>query len=256
MVTVLNFDGSYENQSFYRHTAYQWIDCSNVKNVNGYCAPESLAEIRKKLQERSSNGITFIGSGNYHYVTYLLLSEISVPFTLVLFDYHTDAMPGLYGCSLLSCGSWVLHALENLPLMQRVVMLGVNREWAAVMPRFYAARVTFFTEDQINSENEFKNQLLTAIPTGAVYISIDKDVLSSAEAMTNWEQGTMTLQEMLDIAIEIGSRRMIRGFDVCGEYAVTAATEFLPECRHATARNNRANRIILDMALNMKPVRN
>ena len=46
--------------------------------------------IKRALNRRKNKGITFIGSGNYHYVSHLLLEEINKPFTLILFDHHTD----------------------------------------------------------------------------------------------------------------------------------------------------------------------
>lgn len=44
-----------------------------------------------------------------------------------------------------------------------------------------------------------KQAILVAIPTRSVYVSIDKDVLNEADAITNWDQGNMKLGQLLDL---------------------------------------------------------
>src|SRR5699024_4536243 len=106
LITILNFDHVYETQDFFHKANYEWINLSDVRNTNRYCELGSLKTIHERLKRRKNKGITFIGSGNYHYVTYLLMSEIKIPFTLILFDHHTDMIKPIHE-SILSCGSWV-----------------------------------------------------------------------------------------------------------------------------------------------------
>ena len=49
-----------------------------------------LMHIKRALNRRKIKGITFIGSGNYHYVSYFIIRRNKQAFTLILFDHHTD----------------------------------------------------------------------------------------------------------------------------------------------------------------------
>ncbi|MGI9861426.1 hypothetical protein SDD30_08590 [Moorella naiadis] len=73
---------------------------------------------------RGRRGIFFLGSGDYHYVAYLLLQHITRPFTLVLFDNHADLLPAP-ASDLLACGSWVNRALE-LPNLKKALIIGAR----------------------------------------------------------------------------------------------------------------------------------
>ena len=71
-----------------------------------------------------------------------------------------------------------------------------------------------------------------------LYISIDKDVLSQADSITDWDQGDMTLSQMLEMLTELFENHEILGVDICGdsgEYADTGA--FL---------NNQTNQTLFD----------
>ena len=52
-----------------------------------------------------------------------------------------------------------------------------------------------------------------------VYISIDKDILGQGGAITDWDQGNLSLDDlerMLDIIFE---NEKVIGMDICGEYS-------------------------------------
>lgn len=252
MVTILNFDQVYETQLFYRTIDYEWIDLSHLKNVSRYCEPEPLAEISRRLKGRSRKGITFVGTGNYHYVSYLLLKEIVEPFTLVLFDYHTDLLPGIDGSDLISCGSWVLRSLEELLHLQQVIIVGANQELESIIPPGYTGKVRLYSRQMVRSKQNCWKDIVAAIATEAVYISIDKDVLTEDEAITNWDQGDMTLDRLLFIIRQISRHKRLLGLDVCGEYPATIADCYSRKNRVAIAKNNRANGKILAAALKIK----
>lgn len=93
-VTMLNFDGTYRPQKRLFRFPHEWIDLSDVPETNLYCSGEALAEIERRLRRRRMRGAVLIGNGNFHYVSYLLIKEMKEPFTLVLFDHHTDAEGG------------------------------------------------------------------------------------------------------------------------------------------------------------------
>ena len=55
------------------------------------------------------------------------MEKIDMPFRLILFDNHTDMQPPAFG-GLLSCGGWAAEALEKLPHLQEVILIGRIRK--------------------------------------------------------------------------------------------------------------------------------
>ncbi|MCL5292102.1 MAG: hypothetical protein M1548_06180 [Actinobacteria bacterium] len=68
-------------------------------------------------------------------------------------------------------------------------------------------------------------RILPAIPTDAVYLTIDKDVLRESDSFTNYlgMQGSLILNELLAAISLIGRRKRIIGADVCGDGSYSAA---------------------------------
>ena len=59
--------------------------------------------------------------------------------------------------------------------------------------------------------------LLETIPKDLpVYLSVDLDILSPAFARTDWDQGTMTLDELSAALRRLRAERRIIGVDLCG----------------------------------------
>jgi arginase family enzyme len=237
-VTFLNVDGTYVSQKQLLRMPHEWIDLTDVAHTNLYCEPDSLHELETRIRRRNRKGIVFIGSGNYHYISYLLIKEIKEPFTLVLFDYHTDI--GTEQEAMISCGSWVSYALKDVPLLQKVVIVGPTLQQ---YPRFFS-NITIFPNELLSPK-----LLLSNIPTESVYISIDKDVLCRDEVVTNWEQGTMKLSFLLECLDYILSHKKVVGVDVCGEYPRASVDIFHPICREANRKNEYANKRILETCL-------
>ncbi|MFD1957580.1 arginase family protein [Paenibacillus thailandensis] len=237
-VTLLNFDHQYARQHRLSDRADEWIDLSNIPSTNLFCTHEALAEIRRRLAARSSSGITYIGSGNYHYVTYALLSEIHHPFSLVLFDNHTDAKRSEQLPGLLTCGSWVAEAIARLPQLQQVVWVGVH---ADALPRYsgIGSKLIFLPDLR------HAGQLLSSLTADDIYVSIDKDVLDEADAVTNWDQGTMRLRQLIMALHELVVNKNIIGMDVCGELRVPPADAW--KYAEQIRLNEIANLAILDV---------
>lgn len=244
-VNILNFDQTYQVQTYYEKTDYKWIDLSDIRNTNCYCEKKSLISIYDRLKKSKKSRITFIGSGNYHYVTYLLLADVQSPFTLVLFDHHTDMFKSPYD-TLISCGSWVLNALETLPMLKKIIIVGTSDDLVESIPPYYNKRLSVFSKEQTEQTVGLNKYINSAILTENVYISIDKDVLMESEAVTNWNQGNMKLTQLLNLIDNISTNKKICGIDVCGEYFNNPTTSFYKESFEAIQINNKANLTILN----------
>jgi hypothetical protein len=239
-VTLLNFDDVYPRQPKLSGCADEWIELADITEANLFCARRALTEISRRLSGRTGRGITFIGNGNYHYVTYLLLSEIDRPFSLVLFDNHTDAKrtDGMSG--LLSCGSWVAEAAARFAHLKQVVIVGACAERNLCSPDLQGKSVLLPNTGE-------PQKLLSVIPTEDVYISIDKDVLDRAFAATNWDHGNMQLQELLAALQTLVRQKNVLGIDVCGELPVTPSDVW--RCADQLRLNEQANLAILQSVM-------
>ncbi|MEI2316246.1 arginase family protein [Bacillus paramobilis] len=245
-LTFLNFDDTYSLQNKLRSYSHEDIDFSHIEHSNLYCETSSLMRIKQELYRRKQKGITFIGSGNYHYVSYLLLKEIDEPFSLILFDHHTDMnLKEENEQTLISCGSWVSFALENNPKLKKVIMIGPssltihsnNHSCVGVFP--------------IDTSNEVSTHtILSHIHTNTIYVSIDKDVLDSKVSITNWDQGHMKLSTLLKYIHALIRDKNVYGIDICGELPVYPSQLFLVKYTNAIKKNEEANLQILKSIYN------
>ncbi len=189
---------AYSHQSFYNNQKnINIIDCRDVDGTRCYLDDEAKKVLTDRISELSAEGLHFIDSGNYHYLSLLWLTKITEDFNLVLFDHHPDNQPPSFG-QITSCGGWVLEAAETLPHLKNVYTYGVGEEIPV-------------------------EQLPTDLP---LYISIDKDALSTDFAITDWDQGDMTLSQLLEMLSVLFEKHPVIGVDICGdsgEYAESGA---------------------------------
>lgn len=249
-VTIIHFDDCYYNQKLLMEVPHDDIDLRMFKHVHMFCDDSSLNEIRLKLKHRNNRGITFIGSGNYHYVSYLLLEEINEPFSLILFDHHHDL--GIfheYPIDLISCGSWVLHSLNDFPNLKQVLILGVGD---GLNDQNYLHKTKLITSTNLPYYST--NHLLSLIPTENVYVSIDKDVLSVKDAETNWDHGNMKIEDLQKILVELFQHKTILGIDICGEYCPKVDEIFTRRFHSIVRKNEKANITILNTFLPVKEI--
>lgn len=103
------------------------IDCRDMSGTDCYCDEIAEEEITRRLKDYGPEGIHYLDSGNYHYLTLFFLRKLPAdqPFELVLFDNHPDSKEPAFG-DILSCGGWVRKAWEELPNLSKVTMIGVD----------------------------------------------------------------------------------------------------------------------------------
>jgi hypothetical protein len=197
--------------------------------------------------------IYFVGSGDYHHLTPALLADLPEPVTLIHFDNHPD---WVHFAPRRHCGSWVNRALK-LPNVRRIITLGpcsddlqrpqlkggnlkaLKRGDLQLFPWYHPpSRVWGHVGDgpghrQIDRHLHWHNlaevdwtifleQLVASLPTQAVWITVDKDVLASEDAATNWDQGGMRLDHLLTAIRALAANARVLGIDVCGEFAPPA----------------------------------
>ena len=164
------------------------VDCRDLDGTNCYCSDEALEELRERLSAVPLDAVHWIDSGDYHYLSALFLERIGEDFELILLDNHPDDQaPAFGGPGALSCGSWVAWSRDRLPFFRQSTGVRGPRS-AGMLP---------------------------------VYVSLDLDILSADEFVTDWDQGIMSFGELLGGLRKLFSGRRIIGIDVCGGLTVS-----------------------------------
>lgn len=241
----MNFSGIYKEQQFWQNGEIQreeisWVEVQELPGSNCYCDGNAMETLRQKLEEFDADGIHFIDSGNYHYMSRIWLEKLNTPFRLVVFDNHTDMQPPAFG-GLLSCGGWVAASLEELPLLKEVLLVGPDQEAFDQTEPVLREKVRFLSREKLGEMTleekvSFFEELTAELPT---YLSVDKDVLCPEEASTTWSQGEMTLEELCQFVKILLEKQDILGMDVCGECD--------PDACEGDHLNDLANRKLLEI---------
>lgn len=240
----MNFSGIYKQQQFWQTGEIQrnisWVEVQELPGSNCYCDGDAMETLRQKLEEFDADGIHFIDSGNYHYMSRIWLEKLNTPFRLVVFDNHTDMQPPAFG-GLLSCGGWVAASLEELPLLKEVLLVGPDQEAFDQTEPVLREKVRFLSREKLGEMTleekvSFFEELTAELPT---YLSVDKDILCPEEASTTWSQGEMTLEELCQFVKILLEKQDILGMDVCGECD--------PDACEGDHLNDLANRKLLEL---------
>lgn len=242
-ITIFDFDGSVTAQyAFLRRFRHLRITRPMTlfqQSARLWCSERIFFKISQSMQLENINQFSLLGSGDYHHLTLALLQQHKLPLTLVLFDNHPDWMrpPHKY-----HCGNWV-YAAARLPQIERIVIIGlengdlcgkkfqygdvesfINKK--IVLLPYTATESVLSTQQTIKLQSYLKSSLekgmqeiLDAITTQRVYVSVDKDCLSTEDAMSNWEQGTLPLDTVISCIHAIRGAHDIIGADTVGDYS-------------------------------------
>jgi len=256
-IRVLNFDDSivkqknlllrYENEILDLRDLGMQARCWFTAGVR--------SAIENRIQNSTRNSITFLGSGDFHHITELLVAQFDEPISVITFDFHPDwdTLPPRFGC-----GSWVSEVLKRGNIL-KFILLGVSSPdlssfsiqsgnlsslkddrleiypyshkpslvFLKKIPKNVSVRIEnrlFFSKiywDGLKNKKleDFFPSLLKRMPTRQVYVSIDKDCLSNDYSLTNWEEGRLSLDELLLSLKLIKENLDIVGFDISGDYS-------------------------------------
>jgi arginase family enzyme len=177
------------------------------------------------------------GSGDFHHLTALWLRRVAEPFVLVSFDNHPDwdIRPPRW-----CCGGWVNRALE-LPQVKKVSVWGcgnfecwwpgrlfgnrrAEREgkleiyrWADGRPLSAQTRPGAILPGQWR---ENFAEFARALDGSNLYVTVDLDCLRAEDAITNWENGRFTTEEVVWALTQLReSGAQIVGGDICGAFS-------------------------------------
>jgi len=253
---ILDTDGSIDTKALTAAAAWASVTHVDLRDLGPalrlWSRRKNIDAARRRIAAARDPrpSITFLGSGDFHHLAALLVERVAEPFALLHFDNHPDWVrlaPRWH------CGSWVNRVLA-LPNLERVVTVGpcsddlvspgrkggnlralatgrlVLFPWqhdpSRVRRRIADGPGHEWRDGRIVWRNLGERQLedaigmvLDAVPTEAVWITIDKDVLPEHEALTNWDQGRMPLAALTAMLRAVGQRKRLLGADICGAYS-------------------------------------
>ena len=175
----------YCDENIPRNDKLHWIDCSDIYECDLYCSQSAEKEIHRRIDPYGIGGIHFLDSGNYHYVTKIMTDWISEPFSLILFDHHTDMQPPMID-GMISCGDWARSVLLTNPNLQQLILIGPkkadiqavfsDKQLKAREKKILKEKLIAFSTEELRAEegHEKAEKIRMDVP---FYISIDKDVL-------------------------------------------------------------------------------
>ena len=259
---ILDFTHVYCDEYIKDIDRFRYMDCSDIEETDMYCSKNAYEKIWGRIEPYGIQGIHYIDSGNYHYITKIITDHITEPFGLVMYDHHTDMQIPMVP-EMMSCGDWAGQALsQNKNLRQLVIVGPPESDIEQILESYSGSQsgrlLTFSAEDLHGDLLENKLKLIrTDLP---LYISIDKDVLGTEYTETNWSQGDMSiygLERLLSVFLggqgeeknsdacrnderyagDIRHSRIL-GIDICGEIQTDIP---VPEYLEAEEKNEKVN---------------
>ena len=259
---ILDFTHVYCDEYIKDIDRFRYMDCSDIEETDMYCSKNAYEKIWGRIEPYGIQGIHYIDSGNYHYITKIITDHITEPFGLVMYDHHTDMQIPMVP-EMMSCGDWAGQTLSQNKNLRQLVIVGPPESDIEQTLESYSGSqsgrlLTFSAEDLHGDLLENKLKLIrTDLP---LYISIDKDVLGTEYTETNWSQGDMSidgLERLLSVffggqgeeknsdacrnderyAGDIRHSRIL-GIDICGEIQTDIP---VPEYLEAEEKNEKVN---------------
>lgn len=259
---ALDVDGSISLQTNLSSKVLEVVKLNQLENKLRLWANKNgiraLKQVINELRERYANPwLTFIGSGDLHHLTLLLLESLPEkfkPLTLIVLDNHPDwfTQPPVF-----HCGNWVSGAVK-LSWVESIILVGQDSDdlkginflfspikelvsgrvniypykrkktlipfkWIKHLScieethiHFYGTEILYKPVRPTGVRNFFK-ELSESLKNKNVYISIDKDCLRNEFAITNWEEGQLSLDDVKTAIEELMKNCNVVGADICGE---------------------------------------
>ncbi|MFA5350984.1 MAG: hypothetical protein WC357_06625 [Candidatus Omnitrophota bacterium] len=256
-IRILNFDNSVIQQlGLFCQYQVKVVDFTGLAaSTRLFMSGEVRRKIARRLNPQEKDCPTFLGSGDFHHISEVLTAQLDERVCLIVFDFHPDwdSLPPRFGC-----GSWVNQAIKNKNI-SKCILIGMGSDDLSglalqtgslsaladgrleIYPfRHKPSRVYFrhvpendsivtrksFLSNRIiwhELEGEdlakFTLNLIGRLPTRKVYISIDKDCLKRDFAFTNWEEGYLSLGQLLTMIRIMRNNLDIIGLDIVGDYS-------------------------------------
>jgi arginase family enzyme len=198
--------------------------------------PRLIEEFYRAYADRVAPFVLY-GSGDFHHLTALWIRRAATsPLVVISFDNHPDwdVRPPKW-----CCGSWVNRALD-LPNVRQVSVWGCGNFECWWPHNIFGNRraerngrfaVHPWADERTEKERRRRGAILRSnwrdlflefvrqLDGANVYVTIDLDCLAAGEAVTNWENGRFTLDDMTWALAELRRNNRIVSGDICGAFS-------------------------------------
>ncbi len=198
-----------------------------------YCT--SVEELESFAAEVPGGGknFTLFGSGDFHHLSALWVRRVAEKVTLISFDNHPDwdVRPPRWGCgawlncalayphveaaAIWGCGNFELNWPGQLFHDRRALAAGRLRVWPWTERLAASGRRRFPGITAADWRERFR-EFATGLAGRRLYVTVDLDCLTAAEAATNWEPGLFTAADLAWALGELRRHAEVIGGDVCG----------------------------------------
>jgi hypothetical protein len=266
---ILDLDGSLTSQrGLRRHHPAVYAAGDWGPRLRLACSFARFRRFERDLTERlgapadDPPTLTMYGSGDFHHVSLALVRRQIEPFNLLVVDNHPDWMTTL---PFLHCGTWLYHA-SRLPLVRNIYHVGGDVDfdnsfrWLAPWRQLHSGRITVFPAVRRFRAGAWKDiaheplrpaarERLTAARLAALlephradlerwplYVSLDKDVMRSADALVNWDSGHLDLDEVQMVldGFRDAAQDRLAGMDVVGDWSPVRLRGLFRQMFHVT----------------------
>ncbi|MGI8820518.1 MAG: hypothetical protein ACR2ID_06605 [Chthoniobacterales bacterium] len=201
-----------------------------------FTSPASVVERFFAEYKQHLGRFMLYGSGDFHFLTALWLRRVEEPVVVVSFDNHPDwdVRPPRW-----ACGGWVNRALE-LPHVRAVSVWGCGGAecwWPGnIFANHRAPREKLeahpWADERPSAQQNHRGAILRSnwrslfeafvgqLNGGTVYITIDLDCLTAREAVTNWDAGRFTAEEVAWALGRLQAGACVVGGDLCGAFSM------------------------------------
>jgi arginase family enzyme len=231
-VIHLNLDDAWRGDSLSEET----IDAREWGPQLRFSAPVgTVEEFYRDIRPRLAPWIVY-GSGDFHHLSALWIRAVSAPVVVVSFDNHPDwdVRPPKW-----CCGSWVNRALE-LPHVRKASVWGCGNFECWWPGQLFGNRraerrgnleVHPWTDDRPVADQRRRGAIMRGdwqakfsafvrdMAGQQIYVTIDIDCLRGEEAVTNWENGRFSVDDVCWALNELRGHNEIVAGDICGAFS-------------------------------------
>jgi hypothetical protein len=208
-----------------------------------YSSTPALLDAFYEAVQPDLGAFLLYGSGDFHHLSALWLRNVQGPVALVSFDNHPDwdtrppdwgcggwinralELPGVTTASVWGCGNFELNWPHRLFANQEALGSGRLRiyPWRERIGRSARKRWPGLTREDWRSQFSAHARTLAG---QRVYVTVDMDCLRAGDAVTNWEQGLFSAEDIAWALDELHSVAEVAAGDVCGAWSAPRHARF------------------------------
>jgi arginase family enzyme len=209
-----------------------------AKALRFITTPKKIEAFAKKYADKF-RPFTLFGSGDFHHLSAVWTRQFTQSsFLLLSFDNHPDWVTS---GPKWSCGAWINRALEN-PRVRGASVWGCGSDDCDASERGRGNRAAteggkLAVHPWRKAKVEYPHWLLATTPETwraefadwagrhageKLYVTIDLDCLAKTDAVTNWEAGQFTADDLVWALGMLHEKMTIIGGDLCGAWSPPA----------------------------------